>query len=112
MLLDENLSLRNFGDWRQSILEFADSLRAIDIDLSAFACLAALTLITGNAILLVCMGLSEKKSWPSGSFASLLLHWGRARLKLALNNCFANNYQEKYFTWEPFQRNRLKEIML
>ena len=61
MLLDENLSLRNFGDWRQSILELADSLRAIDIDLSAFACLAALTLITGNAILLVCMGLSEKK---------------------------------------------------
>ncbi|RXG59608.1 putative nuclear hormone receptor HR38 [Armadillidium vulgare] len=36
----------SFGDWLQGIIDFAASLKAMDIDLSAFACLAALTLIT------------------------------------------------------------------
>ena len=36
------------AEWLQGITELTASLQAIDVDLSAFACLAALTLITGN----------------------------------------------------------------
>lgn len=38
---------RSFGDWFNNILEFSKSLHALEIDISAFACLCALTLITG-----------------------------------------------------------------
>lgn len=38
--------LRSFGDWLPSILEFSQSLRVMDIDISAFSCLCALTLVT------------------------------------------------------------------
>jgi nuclear receptor subfamily 4 group A member 2 len=48
VVLNEAQCQKSFGDWHLSILEFANSLHAIDIDLSAFACLSALTLITGN----------------------------------------------------------------
>lgn len=37
---------RSFGDWLHSILEFCKSLHGLDVDISAFACLCALTLIT------------------------------------------------------------------
>jgi len=46
VVLNEAQCQKSFGDWHLSILEFANSLHAIDIDLSAFACLSALTLIT------------------------------------------------------------------
>lgn len=39
---------RSFGDWLNAILEFSKSLHAMEIDISAFACLCALTLITGT----------------------------------------------------------------
>lgn len=38
---------RSFGDWLNAILEFSKSLHAMEIDISAFACLCALTLVTG-----------------------------------------------------------------
>lgn len=38
---------RSFGDWLNGILEFSRSLQNLEIDISAFACLCALTLITG-----------------------------------------------------------------
>jgi nuclear receptor subfamily 4 group A protein 2 len=38
----------SFGPWHSAIIEFAHSLHSMDIDLSAFACLVALTLITGK----------------------------------------------------------------
>ena len=41
----------SFGPWHSAIIEFAHSLHSMDIDLSAFACLAALTLITGKSSL-------------------------------------------------------------
>ncbi|XP_055843678.1 probable nuclear hormone receptor HR38 isoform X2 [Episyrphus balteatus] len=37
---------RSFGDWLNGILEFSKSLHNLEIDISAFACLCALTLIT------------------------------------------------------------------
>lgn len=39
---------RSFGDWLNAILEFSKSLHAMEIDISAFACLCALTLVTGT----------------------------------------------------------------
>lgn len=38
---------RSFGDWLNAILEFSKNLHAMEIDISAFACLCALTLVTG-----------------------------------------------------------------
>ncbi|KAL9692489.1 hypothetical protein quinque_016510, partial [Culex quinquefasciatus] len=37
---------RSFGDWLNAILEFSKSLHSMEIDISAFACLCALTLVT------------------------------------------------------------------
>ncbi|KAK4287387.1 hypothetical protein Pmani_039540 [Petrolisthes manimaculis] len=37
---------RSFGEWLQGILDFSGSLKAMDLDISAFACLSALTIIT------------------------------------------------------------------
>ncbi|GAB0094305.1 Probable nuclear hormone receptor HR38 [Sergentomyia squamirostris] len=37
---------RSFGDWLNAILEFSKSLHALETDISAFACLCALTLVT------------------------------------------------------------------
>lgn len=39
---------RSFGDWLNTILEFSKSLHSLETDISAFACLCALTLVTGN----------------------------------------------------------------
>ncbi|XP_043288774.1 nuclear receptor subfamily 4 group A member 1 isoform X2 [Venturia canescens] len=37
---------RSFGDWLHGILDFCQALRVLDVDISAFACLCALTLVT------------------------------------------------------------------
>lgn len=37
-----------FGDWLSCIIDFSHSLHAMDIDISAFACLCALCLVTGT----------------------------------------------------------------
>lgn len=39
----------SFGPWHSAIIDFAHSLQSMDIDLSAFACLVALTLVTGKS---------------------------------------------------------------
>lgn len=39
---------RSFGDWLNTILEFSRGLHSLDTDISAFACLCALTLVTGE----------------------------------------------------------------
>ncbi|EEB16197.1 retinoid X receptor, putative [Pediculus humanus corporis] len=46
VVLDKHQCQRSFGDWLHAILDFCQSLHAMDIDISAFACLCALTLIT------------------------------------------------------------------
>ena len=38
---------RSFGDWINLIIEFSQSLHSMELDISAFACLCAITLITG-----------------------------------------------------------------
>ena len=47
VVLDKQQCQRSFGDWLHAIFEFCHSLHAMDIDISAFACLCALTLVTG-----------------------------------------------------------------
>lgn len=46
-VLHRNQCQRSFGDWLNGIMEFSRSLHNLEIDISAFACLCALTLITG-----------------------------------------------------------------
>ncbi|XP_057667701.1 probable nuclear hormone receptor HR38 isoform X2 [Diorhabda carinulata] len=46
VVLDMQQCQRSFGDWLNSIMEFCAGLHAMEIDISAFACLCALTLIT------------------------------------------------------------------
>ncbi|KAJ4441357.1 putative nuclear hormone receptor hr38, partial [Periplaneta americana] len=46
VVLDKQQCQRSFGDWLHAILDFCHSLHAMDIDISAFACLCALTLVT------------------------------------------------------------------
>ncbi|XP_032592492.1 probable nuclear hormone receptor HR38 [Drosophila grimshawi] len=45
-VLHRNQCQRSFGDWLNGIMEFSRSLQNLEIDISAFACLCALTLIT------------------------------------------------------------------
>lgn len=40
--------LRGFGEWLDSIRDFSTHLQSLNLDASAFACLAALVLLTGN----------------------------------------------------------------
>ncbi|XP_063241766.1 probable nuclear hormone receptor HR38 isoform X2 [Bacillus rossius redtenbacheri] len=46
VVLHKQQCQRSFGDWLHAIFDFCQSLHAMDIDISAFACLCALTLIT------------------------------------------------------------------
>lgn len=46
VVLDKQQCQRSFGDWLHAILDFCTNLHALEIDISAFACLCALTLIT------------------------------------------------------------------
>lgn len=48
MILAKQQCQRSFGDWLQGILVFCNNLHSMEIDISAFACLCALTLITGK----------------------------------------------------------------
>lgn len=40
--------LRGFGEWLDSIRDFSAHLQSLNLDASAFACLAALVLLTGE----------------------------------------------------------------
>lgn len=40
--------LRGFGEWLDSIRDFSTHLQSLNLDASAFACLAALVLLTGE----------------------------------------------------------------
>lgn len=53
VVLDKQQCQRSFGDWLHAILEFCNSLHSMEIDISAFACLCALTLITGKIIVCI-----------------------------------------------------------
>lgn len=53
VVLDKQQCHRSFGDWLQAILDFSQSLHSLDIDISSFSCLCALTLITGNIVFIL-----------------------------------------------------------
>lgn len=50
-VLDKQQCQRSFGEWLHAILDFCTSLHSMEIDISAFACLCALTLITGKLLI-------------------------------------------------------------
>lgn len=68
--------LRGFGEWLDSIRDFSNHLQSLNLDSSAFACLAALVLLTGKnsdpnvkfhtskSPSRVCRGDSEQKKQP------------------------------------------------
>lgn len=45
--------VRSFGDWIDSIMDFSKSLHRMNLDISLFACLAALVIITGESFCLL-----------------------------------------------------------
>jgi nuclear receptor subfamily 4 group A protein 2 len=47
VVLNKDQCEQSFGEWLSSIIEFSEHLRVMDLDISAFACLCALTLVTG-----------------------------------------------------------------
>ncbi|GLD63620.1 nuclear receptor subfamily 4 group A member 3 isoform X1 [Lates japonicus] len=52
--------LRGFGEWLDSIRDFSTHLQSLNLDTSAFACLAALVLLTEAHMLWVLWGLDER----------------------------------------------------
>lgn len=50
VVLDKQQCQRSFGDWLHAIMEFCNSLHQMEVDISAFACLCALTLVTGKCL--------------------------------------------------------------
>ncbi|XP_050438208.1 probable nuclear hormone receptor HR38 [Adelges cooleyi] len=46
VVLEKQQCHRSFGDWLQAILDFSQSLHSLEIDISSFSCICALTLIT------------------------------------------------------------------
>lgn len=45
--------VHSFGDWIDSIMDFSQSLHRMKLDISLFACLAALVIITGESFCLL-----------------------------------------------------------
>lgn len=39
--------VRGFGEWVDAIVEFSSNLQSMNIDISAFSCIAALAMVTG-----------------------------------------------------------------
>lgn len=48
VVLDIRQCQRAFGDWINAIMEFCGVLHSMEIDISAFACMCALTVVTGE----------------------------------------------------------------
>lgn len=46
VVLDKQQCYRSFGDWLHAIMDFCHGLHQMEVDISAFACLCALTLVT------------------------------------------------------------------
>ena len=40
--------VRGFGEWIDAIVEFSSNLQSMNIDISAFSCIAALAMVTGT----------------------------------------------------------------
>lgn len=51
VVLSRTQCYRCFDEWLFNILKFCHVLHSVEIDVSAFACLCALTLVTGKLII-------------------------------------------------------------
>ena len=49
VVLHRNQCQQIFGDWLGAIIEFSRALHDMDLDIQAFACLCALTLVNGES---------------------------------------------------------------
>ncbi|KAG8432339.1 hypothetical protein GDO86_016833 [Hymenochirus boettgeri] len=56
VVLNRLQCVRGFGEWIDSIVEFSSNLQSMNIDISAFSCIAALAMVTERH------GLKEQKS--------------------------------------------------
>lgn len=45
--------VRGFGEWIDSIIDFSSNLHSMSIDISAFACISALAMVTGQLIFIL-----------------------------------------------------------
>ena len=61
LVLHKNQARSTFGDWLTGIIEFSRSLHSMELDVSAFSCLAALTLVNGK---------SQSQTFPPSVIAS------------------------------------------
>ena len=48
LALHRNQARATFGDWLNGIIELSRNLHAMELDVSSFSCLAALTLVNGE----------------------------------------------------------------
>jgi hypothetical protein len=48
LALHRNQARATFGDWLNGIVELSRSLHCMELDVSSFSCLAALTLVNGE----------------------------------------------------------------
>ena len=49
-----------FGEWLERIMEFAAILRRMEIDLSAFACISAMAVFSGEFVCFINIGRSDR----------------------------------------------------
>lgn len=45
--------VRGFGEWIDAIVEFSSNLQSMNVDISAFSCIAALAMVTGAHVQLL-----------------------------------------------------------
>lgn len=80
VVLDKHQCQRSFGDWLFAILDFCQSLHAMDIDISAFACLCALALVTGKFKLMIWSKLCANNGYlQRGTVSRSLIEWSNCK---------------------------------
>lgn len=53
--------VRGFGEWIDSIVEFSSNLQNMNLDISAFSCIAALAMVTGKIVFIIITYCSENR---------------------------------------------------
>lgn len=92
MVLHKLQCVRGFGEWIDSIVEFSSNLQSMSIDVSAFSCIAALTIVTGKT----CLTFSK---WCTGCFRPL-------------TGCFLSPYIERHGLKEPKKTEELQNKLI
>lgn len=63
--------VRGFGEWIDSIVEFSSNLQNMNIDISAFSCIAALAMVTGECPPALVLGPPCLSPWQLSDVPSL-----------------------------------------